>query len=68
MIRHRRQAKKILSQQLERLERINDAEERAIGAEVAKIKRRHIEKFGRPKPMTDLPIKGIASEHDHDDK
>ena len=53
-----------LRQHLDKLDRINEAEARAIRAEIAKIKRRHIEKFGRPKPITDMPINGIASEKD----
>lgn len=63
MIRRRHHnSKNKLKQHLEKLEQINDAEERAISAEIARIKRRHIEKFGRPKPLTDIPLKGIASE------
>jgi hypothetical protein len=66
LMMHRRHhnAKKTLSQQLEKLERINDAEERAVGAEITRIKRRHVAKFGRPKPMTNMPLRGIASETD----
>ncbi len=65
MPRRRDSSKKTLSQQIEKLEQINNAEARAIGAEITRIKRRHIEKYGRPKPVTNLSIKGIASEHDN---
>ena len=51
-----------LNKRLEKLEQINHAEEQAVSAEVAKIKRHHIEKFGRPKPITTMPLKGIVSE------
>jgi hypothetical protein len=46
------------------LEKINEAEERMVNAEVARIKRTHIEKFGHPKPISKIPIKGIVSESD----
>jgi hypothetical protein len=53
-----------LQRHLEKLERLNDAEEQQVIAEVARIKRSHIRKFGRPKPATSIPLSGIASEND----
>jgi hypothetical protein len=56
--------RKLLRRHLEKLERVNDAEEQAVLDEVAKIKRSHIRKFGRPKPLSNIPLKGIVSESD----
>jgi|GEM_PF-6200948 len=61
--RHHHYAKR-LRQHLEKLEQLNAAEEQRVITEVARIKRSHIRKFGRPKPATSMPLRGIASEND----
>lgn len=53
-----------LRKHLEKLERLNAAEEKQVIKEIAQIKRSHIRRFGRPKPATDIPLRGIASEND----
>ncbi|MDB5184098.1 MAG: hypothetical protein JWO07_779 [Candidatus Saccharibacteria bacterium] len=64
MIRsHHHNPKKILKSHIEKLERANREEENAVIAEVAKIKRSHIRRFGRPKPISEIPLNGIVSEH-----
>lgn len=55
---------KRLRKHLEKLERLNEAEEKQVIAEIARIKRSHIRRFGQPKPTTSIPLRGIASEND----
>lgn len=57
-------SKKRLTEHLDKLERINKAEENQVIAEVAKIKRSHVRRYGRPKPVTNIPLKGLVSESD----
>lgn len=64
MVNRHHQYTKRLQRHLEKLERLNADEERRVIAEIAQIKRSHIRKFGRPKPATDMPLHGIASETD----
>lgn len=55
---------KLLARHMEALDRANKDEEQKVIKEVATIKRNYIKKYGRPKTLTDMPIKGIASEKD----
>lgn len=64
MIKRRELSQKRLRRRMDELDRINKEEENKVVAEVAQIKRHYIKKFGKPKPVTNMRLKGIASERD----
>ena len=62
--RRRHLMQKKFTSHIEKLEQINASEEKAVIDEVTKIKRSHIKKFGYPKTMTGMSLKGIAPDTD----